>query len=168
MQNRRSKKLVQPGIQLSIIGSFLAAAIVCVLTQAVAVNLMIRRAAAKLPNDAHLFFGDWPALLTLSLIATLCVLVPLMVAIGLRVTHRLVGPLNRLEKALQGHLRGEAVTPVRVRKSDYLFDLSELIDQTLTHEASQQGAPQQLRLVKDEADPSSPNDASEQDERNAG
>ena len=145
--NRRSKKLVQPKIQIAVIGSFLAAATVCLLTQAVAVNLMIRGAAKDLPNDAHLFFAEWPSLLILSLLGTLAVLVPLMVAIGLRVTHRLVGPLARIENALRDYADGRPAGSVRVRKDDYLFELACQLERVLEKQAQTQAAP--LRLVKD-------------------
>jgi hypothetical protein len=62
----------------------------------------------------------------------LLVLVPVMAWDAMRFTHRLVGPLVRFRRGMQGIARGEGVRPIRLREGDYLTDLRDDFNQMLT------------------------------------
>ena len=88
----------------------------------------------------------------------LLVLVPVMAWDAIRFTHRLVGPLVRFRRTMQGIAQGQAVRPIKLREGDYLGELRDDFNQML--ESLQQrgvevlgpGAP--VEGEKDQAPPS--------------
>lgn len=61
----------------------------------------------------------------LPVLLCLIVLVPVMAWDAMRFTHRLVGPLVRLRRAMQEVAGGTAVPPVRFRQGDYLDEVRD-------------------------------------------
>ena len=55
-------------------------------------------------------------------------LLPATFAVGLLVTHRLIGPIYRFEKYLAQVIAGETREPCRIRKGDELVELCDLIN----------------------------------------
>lgn len=54
-----------------------------------------------------------------------------LVYIGIRVSHKVYGPIYRLKKSLQAIADGEPPAPVRLRKGDELQDLAQALNDTL-------------------------------------
>jgi methyl-accepting chemotaxis protein len=76
----------------------------------------------------------------LPVLICMLVLMPIMAWDTIRFSHRLVGPLVRFRKALQGIADGQAVRPLKLREGDYLAELRDDFNRML--EALQkQGVP---------------------------
>lgn len=59
----------------------------------------------------------------------LLVLVPLLVWVGLWITHKVVGPFGRIKAVLDQIGRGNYTVRLHLRKGDVLLDLAEAINQ---------------------------------------
>ena len=80
--------------------------------------------------------GLQTALLTAALLAVaplffveLLLAIPIILALGLRQSHRVVGPVARFKRALQEIGEGDFTGRIHLRKSDELPDLAEAINQ---------------------------------------
>ena len=126
---KRRKKLIKPALQLKVIGVFLGTASIAVLVQ----TILMSRALSTVPelSDAEhsVLLTALPRILTTNLVISLAVLVPLILLIGITVTHRIVGPVYRFECYLGELARGEAKGPCRIRKNDELHDLCAAINE---------------------------------------
>ena len=72
--------------------------------------------------------GEWLASLWASYSAAILaslVLLPLIVWDMIRFSHRVVGPLIRLEREMQRLAEGESVRPLRFRENDYWHGLAK-------------------------------------------
>jgi hypothetical protein len=58
-------------------------------------------------------------------VLTLVLLVPPLAWDAVQFAHRLVGPLYRFRKTIQAMAAGESVSPIQLRKGDYLMDLKD-------------------------------------------
>jgi len=56
------------------------------------------------------------------------------VFIGIYYSHRIAGPLNKLEYVLKERLKGNKVAPTHLRSKDHLKELAELINQLMRYE----------------------------------
>ncbi len=72
-----------------------------------------------------LFLGEttWPAIV--------CILIPSAVIFSLYLTHRVAGPLYRLEQSAQELKKGNLCLRIRLRESDELQELAEAINATV-------------------------------------
>jgi hypothetical protein len=63
------------------------------------------------------------------------VLLPVILAVlwfvALELSHRMAGPIFRIEKELDRRIKGEKVGPLKLRKNDELHSLAEKINQLL-------------------------------------
>ena len=59
------------------------------------------------------------------------VLLPLMLVVGVLVTHRVAGPIYRFEQHLGAIARGEDPGVCRIRKTDELHDLCRIINEAV-------------------------------------
>lgn len=127
--HKRRKKLIKPALQFKVIGSFLGTAAIAVIVQ----TILMARAFTTIPelSDAEhtALLEHLPGLLTFNLFVSLAVLIPLILLIGITVTHRIVGPIYRFESYLGELKRGETSRPCRIRKGDELHDLCNAINQ---------------------------------------
>jgi signal transduction histidine kinase len=79
-----------------------------------------------------------PGILSEILIFTFGLVMPLIFAVGVLITHRIAGPVYRFEQYLGQVARGEEVGPCRIRSGDELQDLCDVInDATAALQASQ-------------------------------
>jgi len=58
----------------------------------------------------------------------LLIVAPLVVLIGVRLTHRVAGPLVRINAALQQMVRGDFNVHLRLRRGDSLVEVAEAIN----------------------------------------
>lgn len=117
----RHRKLVQPRLQLKIVGMFLALSIAAVVLQSLLLSRSLRAAFADDPAAMY-------ALLRGNLLSTLAVLVPATLLVGTILTHRLAGPLFRFERFLEAVERGECPDDCRIRRRDELQGLCRLLN----------------------------------------
>ena len=125
---KRKKKLINPALQLRLIGTFFGVAGICLLLQALLLGLYLTEAARAMPAGGPDLLTRIPALIRNSLFVSFGVFVPLVLAIGIHRTFRMVGPIYRFEQHLKGIARGEDMGLCRIRKRDDLQELCRLIN----------------------------------------
>jgi len=128
MENRRSSKYVKPRLQSrGILVGALVASIVLVV-QAVTITYLIHRVADQMPRDGARLAQALPGLVLQSLAISAVFLIPVLILIGLNVTHRVAGPLHRVERHLEDLAGGEDPGPLVCRRTDEIPELSELVN----------------------------------------
>jgi hypothetical protein len=127
--NRRTRRLIEPRVQLRLVLVFLATASLAALVQALVVTFLLTRLVREVPSDGLVLSSELIEILAKSLLVTAAVLVPLTVAVGVWSTHRIVGPLHSfLRTDLTELASGGRPGPCRVRQEDELQDLCELLN----------------------------------------
>jgi hypothetical protein len=129
MTYKRKKKLIEPRLQLRFSLAFLSTALVLVMVQAIVIQFVLQRVAARLPHDGNLLQAEIPTVLMISFAVTLLLLAPLSLGIGVMTTFRVVGPLYRFRVFLRQIADGERPGDCRIRKSDELQDFCELLNE---------------------------------------
>lgn len=129
MHNRRRKKLIEPRLQLRFGLAFLSTALVLVMVQAITISFLLQRIADGLPNDGMLLQSKLPGILLASFAVTLLLLAPLSLAIGVRMTFPIVGPLYRFRVFLRQVVNGEKPGPCKIRDGDELQDFCALLNE---------------------------------------
>lgn len=128
---RRSKKLIQPALQLRIAAVFLITAAVAVLVQAGVLTWVLSDLSFSVPDDGEQIRAAIPRILVTSLFISFAVLVPSMLLIGVLSTFRFLGPLHRMQEHLKALIRGENPGPCTVREGDELHELCSLLNQAV-------------------------------------
>jgi hypothetical protein len=127
-ENRaRTRKLIQPGMQWRLILAFLGAAVVATLIHAYVLNRMLAQLGTLLPHDELVLQTEWPAVFRTSLVVAFALLVPSLVGIGILASFRVAGPLSRFEAYLNEVAAGRDPGPCRIRKSDELQHVADLL-----------------------------------------
>ncbi len=126
---KRRQKLIQPRLQLKVIGAFFGVSALSFLLQYLLLGFYLTDAANKLPDGGSALRGELPGLLMKTLILSFCFLLPLTLLIGALVTFRIAGPLYRFEVFLRAVRDRTQTEPCRIRKGDELKDLCELINE---------------------------------------
>tara|TARA_R110002126_G_scaffold34937_2_gene107891 strand:+ start:734 stop:1177 length:444 start_codon:yes stop_codon:yes gene_type:complete len=123
---KRSKKLVNSGLQLRLIGAFGGLAAMACMFQVYLVHstLMPVISASDGPPDTAELYG----VLISNVVLTFAVLFPLMLVVGILITHRVAGPIYRFEQHLGAIARGENPGVCRIRKGDELQSLCTAIN----------------------------------------
>jgi hypothetical protein len=129
MTYKRKKKLIEPRLQLRFSLAFLSTALVLVMVQAIVIQFVLQRVAARLPHDGNLLQAEIPTVLLISFAVTLLLLAPLSLGIGVMTTFRVVGPLYRFRMFLRQIADGERPGDCRIRQSDELQDFCELLNE---------------------------------------
>lgn len=127
-KNRRRIKLVNPRLQLKLIGVFVGLSGLGFLMQSLHVGLRLAELANTIPEGGEYLMAVLPNLPLEILTVSFGMVLPLTIAVGILVTFRIAGPLYRIEKYLEEVLRGEQVGPCRLRKGDELQELCEMIN----------------------------------------
>ena len=86
------------------------------------------RIAMQNPSHGMVIAGNIHDALWKHLLITLALLVPLTLAIGILVTHRVAGPLYRFEEYLKAVARGEPVGRCHIRKGDECQSLCDAVN----------------------------------------
>lgn len=127
---RRTRKLIQPGLQLRLVAAFASVAALACLFQVVLVNHSLLSLARELPADGDRVLAELPRLLVSNLVVTLLVLLPATLVVGVLATHRIAGPVHRFRLWLGQVRRGEEPGPCRLRSGDELQELCEDLNRT--------------------------------------
>ena len=126
---KRKKKLIEPRLQLRFSLAFLSSALMLVLVQAIVIQFVLQRIAARLPHDGQLLQAEIPGALLISFAVAFLLLAPLSLAIGVRTTFPVLGPLYRFRIFLRQVADGTHPGPCRIRKTDELHDFCELLNE---------------------------------------
>ena len=128
---KRSKKLINSSLQLKMIAVFMGIAATTSLFQVVLLNSALTGLARDLPEAGDLLLRELPRIMIVNVGLTVGILVPLMFAVGLLVTHRIAGPAYRMLQHCKAIARGDQVGPCKIRKDDELWDLCDALNEAL-------------------------------------
>lgn len=125
---KRRKKLINKRLQLKMIGVFTAIGGVCALFQIVLVNFSLLEVAKNAPAGGDQILHEARSMMFTNVAWTLGALVPLMVCVGLVVTHRVAGPAYRMTQHCKAIAEGAPVTTCKIREGDELGDLCDALN----------------------------------------
>ena len=120
---QRRIKLIRPRLQLKLVATFAAIALLALLLQFLLFSSALSAVAAELPSDGPRLLSSINGILASTLAISLCVFLPLCLHVGVLVTHRIAGPIHRFETFLEQVARGEQPEDIRLRKGDELLEL---------------------------------------------
>ena len=124
----RQKKLVHPRLQGRFLTLLLAAAGATVLVHAALTVWALASLAAELPHDAVQVRDAIPGTILLSSLATLLVVLPVFLLLGIVGTFRIFGPLYRFRVFLRAVAAGRHPAPCHIRRGDELQDICQLLN----------------------------------------
>ena len=93
------------------------------------------------------FLGQYYTLMICSL-----ALLPVFCLDLIRLTHRVAGPLVRIQRALREMARGEPVRPIHLRKGDLLDDLVEALNECIAAQSDERRPGVQPSLTREQAE----------------
>ncbi|TAJ23675.1 MAG: methyl-accepting chemotaxis protein [Planctomycetota bacterium] len=125
---RRRIKLIRPGLQLRLTGVFVGLLALGLLLQAFVFVRELMSIAALLPSDGALVVNELQRTVLSVLGISLAVLLPITAWIGVHVTHRIAGPVHRIEGFLRAVARGERPRDCSLRKGDELNELCQAVN----------------------------------------
>ncbi|MBK8177550.1 MAG: hypothetical protein IPK67_01305 [Planctomycetes bacterium] len=128
MLRLRTTKLNLPGLQLKLIGAFVALFVFGQVFQYVLLTSALATLATQMPEDGLRLLDELGPLVISNVLWTMCAILPLTLAIGLLVTHRLAGPIWRLSRYLEEVIGGKRPPDCKLRRGDELHDLCALIN----------------------------------------
>lgn len=126
---RRRIKLIRPKLQLKLVGVFVGLAALSLALQYFVFLAQLTAAASELPNDGGLLLERAGPLLSRIFLWSCAGCLPLIAWIGVLVTHRVAGPVYRLETWLASVARGERPADCKLRKGDELEELCAAVNQ---------------------------------------
>ena len=124
----RRIKLIQPALQLRLIGEFCGLAVLGLLLQFILLGHRLGAVVSQLGPAGTELSGAIPGVLLQVLLYTFVILLPILVAFGVLFTFRIAGPVYRFEQFLGAVARGEQTAPCRLREKDALKNLCEKIN----------------------------------------
>lgn len=141
----RRIKLIQPSLQLKLIGTFLGVSALAMLLQFMLFTSSMSEVAAELPEDGALLLqalqdANWRILLL-----TFGMLLPVTALVGVLVTFRWAGPIFRFKQHLSRIALGERPGHCKIRKGDELQDFCEVLNEAIDNlqGLDQQASPEQ-------------------------
>jgi hypothetical protein len=135
---KRTRKLVNSGLQLRLIGAFGGLAALACLFQVYLVHSTLMPAIRNSngPPDSAELYG----VLISNVTITFVVLFPLMLVVGVLITHRVAGPIYRFEQHLGSIAKGENPGVCRIRQGDELQSLCDAINAAMPNMVNQTDA----------------------------
>lgn len=127
-QFKRKKKLILPGMQFRMIGAFGAAAGIAILIQAVTLVHALTSLAESAPNDLVFIIDQVRPIAAKIILITAFITGWCTFSIGIMATHRVAGPVFRLERFLRETIEGKQPEDCFLRSGDELKELCRLIN----------------------------------------
>ena len=125
---KRKKKLVGGDAQRRLLLLVFLGGAAGILVQSCTLAFFLTRTAESPPNDARLLFEEIPMLLTATAVGTFALTVPFFCMLTLTASFRVFGPLYRFRVFLRDVVEGRESAPCRIRKTDRLQDVCELLN----------------------------------------
>ena len=150
----RIKKLVNSALQLKMISAFLFLSCISALFQVVLLNRSIMSLSGLMETDGDVLLAELPGLLFSNLVLTLGVLLPMMLLVGILITHRIAGPIYRFERHFESIARGDDPGLCRIREGDELHELCQRINEAVATLKEQQE--EEVPVLEHEADRDEP------------
>lgn len=134
MKNNRRRKYIGTKLQKKLLILVLAAAIIPTLIVSICLYYLIFNLMAwQLGIPETIAYNLIPVARKVNLIVIIALPITLWIIwlIALELSHRIAGPLYRLEKDLDERISAKKSGPIQVRKKDELRPLAEKIDKLL-------------------------------------
>jgi hypothetical protein len=125
---RRRKKLINPRFQLKLACAGLAISLVSVMVLMILLNEAIMEMMDSGWVDPLAVQSGWIGMLAGKLVIAAALLIPLTIALGIILTHRIAGPMYRFEKWLMSVHQGEKPGPCVIRKGDEFQEFCDLLN----------------------------------------
>lgn len=128
-RHKRRRVLIQPRLQLRIVLAFLSAACISTLVQVLLLSHSLGSLAETLPTEGNVVLEELPRILRNQVLLTFLLMAPLMLAVGVLETFRVVGPLYRFEQYLRDMAAGKRPEACKIRKHDELQEFCDLLNE---------------------------------------
>jgi signal transduction histidine kinase len=132
-QYKRRIKIIKPRLQLKLVGVFVGLAALSVLLQSVLLANRLTNLSVNVPVGGQYLVDAMPSIISEILIFTFGLVLPLIFAVGVLITHRIAGPIYRFEEHLKDLVAGRYVGPCRIRTGDELQELCDAINGAVEH-----------------------------------
>lgn len=129
MSHPRRQKIVRPGMQLRLVGSFVGLAALALVLQFLVLGYRLSDTVQTMDGDSGELADAIPGVVLETLLFSCAMLLPVLFAFGILLTHRIAGPLHRFESYLGALARGEVDTPCKIREGDQLQELCDVINE---------------------------------------
>ncbi len=129
--NQRKQTLVKRELQLRMVMQCGAVVGLAILVQSLLIAFVFARLASTLPNDGLMVHEAMPRVILTGMLTSLALLAPFVFALGLRYSHRIAGPVHRMEETLRRVVGSGEFESLRLREGDELQELAALLDQAL-------------------------------------
>ena len=128
---KRRIKIIKPRFQLKLVGIFVGLSALSVLLQSVLLAHRLTQLSVEVPVGGQYVVDALPGLISEIIVFAFGLVLPLIFAVGVLITHRIAGPVYRFEQHLSAIARGEDVGPCRIRDGDELVELCDLINRAV-------------------------------------
>jgi len=127
---KRRRKLIEPALQLKLVSVFVGLAACSIVLQMLLLSIDIKNVARNMPEGAALE-EQLPGILQRMFLFSAGMWLPVTIAVGIVVTHRIAGPVFRFKQHLNSVAKGEVVGACRIRKRDELHGLCDSLNRGL-------------------------------------
>lgn len=125
----RREYLVDRRYQLRFVTRLFLVVLVVAVTAAFVSSALVWKHLSQTDQGASLWATVCLVSISATLLVELLIAIPLIFLLGIRQSHRIVGPMKRIRKGLEALGRGEYGHRVTLRKGDALEELAEWINQ---------------------------------------
>lgn len=127
-QFKRKQYLVDPGYQLRFATQLFATVLgVALLSALIATGILWTSLSQSDLEHQATFVASLVAVST-TLLVELLIAIPIIFYLGIRQSHRIVGPMNRIQRLLEAMAAGDYSQRLTLRPGDVLTDLAEAIN----------------------------------------
>ena len=137
---KRRIKLIQPRLQLKLIGTFLGMSALAMLLQFLLFTSSMSEVAAQLPEDGMILLAELQETTWQIFLLSFGMLLPLTFLIGVLVTFRWAGPIYRFKDHLNRIARGERPGHCHIRRGDELQDLCQILNKAIDNLQGHEGS----------------------------
>jgi signal transduction histidine kinase len=130
---KRRIKIIKPRLQLKLVGVFVGLAALSVLLQSVLLANRLTNLSVNVPVGGQYLVDAMPSIISEILIFTFGLVLPLIFAVGVLITHRIAGPIYRFEEHLKDVAEDRASGPCQIRVGDELQELCDAINNAVKH-----------------------------------
>lgn len=142
MHQKRKQRLVNPSLQMWLVGTFVGLSVIAMLLQFLFLGARLTSFLSNLDGPGGQLAEEVPGMLLQVFAVSLGILVPVVFSLGIVITFRVAGPVHRFEQYLKALARGEVSTPCRIREGDRLQSLCDAINEATEPLRVKPSAPQ--------------------------
>lgn len=144
-QHARNRKLINPRLQLRLVGACFLVTTLALALQFLLLSFFVTKRASELDGGGGALASQLPGMLLMVLGATLALILPLVLVIGIRMTFRFAGPIYRIEKDLRAMVANGAEHRLKIRDGDEFQSLCDAMNGVLDQRSSASPEQQELK-----------------------